>query len=102
MNTDEKIFQYLVLGGLRHREVWQGPLQHLKIELPAKPDKRLGKFYSRETKAEVTAPLNDTYFVTEFSSRSGSKFMIASTEPLSFFDVEAEIQAVNPPLQPVE
>ncbi|WP_426607119.1 hypothetical protein [Pantoea anthophila] len=97
---EEIICEYLVLGGLRHGEVWSGPVRYGNIELPVKADKRLGKFYRRETKAEVTTPLNDTYFISEFFSTNGFRYMIASTEPLSAFDVQKEIDAVSPALQP--
>ncbi|MDT8852995.1 hypothetical protein RN053_21020 [Pantoea dispersa] len=100
--SDAKFIEYLVLGGLRHGEVWLGPFSHESIELPAKAEKRIGKFYSRETKAEVTTPLNDTYFIHEFSLENGKRYMIASAEPLSSFDVKKEIEAASPPLKPID
>ncbi|EOU9603857.1 hypothetical protein ACOJCO_001545 [Cronobacter dublinensis] len=100
--SEEKYVEYLVLGGLRHGEVWMGPPAQGKIEIPEKEDRRLGKFYSRDAEAEITTPLNDTYFISEFALKNGDKYMIASTEPLSAFDVEKEIEAVNPPLKPIK
>ncbi|MEN4667588.1 hypothetical protein [Pantoea agglomerans] len=100
--SEEKYVQYLVLGGLRHGEVWVGPVYHDKIDLPVKADKRLGKFYSREKEAEITTPLNDTYFISEFCSDNGDRYMIASTEPLSAFAVQKEIEALSPPLKPID
>lgn len=100
--TDEKFVEYLVLGGLRHGEVWVGPLTNGSIELPSKADRRLAKFYSREAPAEITTPLDDAYFISEFSLSDGDKYMIASVEPLSSFDVVKEIKAITPPLKPVK
>lgn len=100
--TNEKFVEYLVLGGLRHGEVWVGPLTHGSINLPSNADRRLAKFYSREAKAEITTPLDDAYFISEFPLSDGNKYMIASIEPLSSFDVVKEIKAVNPPLNPVK
>ncbi|NHV08315.1 hypothetical protein G9X43_07785 [Cronobacter turicensis] len=100
--SEEKYVEYLVLGGLRHGEVWIGPIAHGNIDIPAKEDNRLGKFYSRDAEAEISTPLDDTYFISEFVLKNGDKYMIASTEPLSAFDVEKEIEAVNPPLKPIK
>lgn len=100
--TEEKYVEYLVLGGLRHGEVWMGKLTHSTIDIPSKVDKRLAKFYSRDQQAEITVPLNDVYFTTEFSAKNGDRYMLASTEPLSAFDVEKEIKAVSPPLNPID
>lgn len=38
--SEAKFIEYLVLGGLRHGEVWLGPLSNESIELPVKADKR--------------------------------------------------------------
>lgn len=101
--SENKFVEYLVLGGLRHGEVWVGPLKSDSIDLPVNEDKRLlPKFYSRDTEAEITTPLNDTYFISEYVFRSGEKYMIASTDPLSAFDVEKEINRVSPPLKALE
>lgn len=99
---EEQFSEYLVLGGLRHGEVWSGPVRYDSIEVPVKADKRLSKFYRRETNAEVTTPLNDTYFISEFISANGYRYMVASTDPLSAFDVQKEIEAVSPALKAVK
>jgi hypothetical protein len=36
---EEQFSEYLVLGGLRHGEVWSGPVRYDSIELPVKADK---------------------------------------------------------------
>jgi hypothetical protein len=100
--SEEKYVEYLVLGGLRHGEVWIGQLAHGNIDISVKEDNRVGKFYSRDAEAEITTPLDDTYFISEFALKNGDKYMIASTEALSAFDVEKEIEAVNPPLNPIK
>ena len=100
--TDNKFVEYLWLGGLRQGEVWIGPLAHGNIDIPVEEDNRVGKFYSRDAEAEITTPLDDTYFISEFALKNGDKYMIASTEALSAFDVEKEIEAVNPPLKPIK
>lgn len=100
--SEEKFVEYLILGGTRHGEVWTGSITNGIIEIPVKSDRRLAKFYSRDAEAEITIPLNDTYFISEFAIKSGEKYLVASTEPLSSFDVNKEIKAVSPPLKPLE
>ena len=96
-----KYVEYLVLGGVRHGEVWNGLEVEAILELPTK-SKHMSKYYGRDTEAEITLPLNDAYFITKYKTLGGKKYMIASTEPLSSFNVEDEIKKISPPLNPVE
>ncbi|KAF6661271.1 hypothetical protein HFD91_07730 [Enterobacteriaceae bacterium EKM102V] len=92
--TKEKCVDYLVLGGERHGEVWSGLYIGQMLQL-AKKHQPLAKFYSRDQEAEITVPLNDVYFVTEYDYQ-GAKYLVASTEPISGFNVDNEIQKLLP------
>lgn len=96
----EGYVDYLVIGGVRNGEVWSGPHTTSQLKIPSK-NQPLAKFYSRDTEAEITTPLNDWYFITEYAHRNGKKYLIASTEPISHFSVDKEIDKADPPLTPI-
>ncbi|QIX97445.1 hypothetical protein [Cedecea sp. FDAARGOS_727] len=85
---------YLVLGGERHGEVWNGLPMKQWLQLP-RTQQPMAKFYSRDQQAEITVPLNDCYFITEYNYL-GERFLVASTEPLAKFDVDKEIKNLLP------
>ncbi|MFP1742502.1 hypothetical protein [Lonsdalea quercina] len=99
---EDKCAQYLILGGARHGEIYIGPVKHGEICISVDPDNQVGKFYSQEMKAEVLEPLVEVYIASEFHSKDGKCYMIASNESLSDFDVEKEIAAVFPALEAIE
>ena len=92
--TNESYVDYLVLGGERHGEVWSGLHVTEMLQLPVK-HQPMAKFYSRDQEAEITVPLNEVYFISEYAHKSGN-FLIASTEPLSSFNVDKEIDKLIP------
>ncbi len=98
---EEEYVDYLILGGIRHGEVWNGLKEGVILQLPAK-SQRMAKFYGRDTEAEITLPLNDAYFITKHKTKDGKHFMVASTEPLSAFNVDEEIKKADPPPSPID
>lgn len=99
----DKTVEYLIVGGLRSGEVWVGDWTTDPIKIKsAKEDKRLPKMYSRDTEAEITTPLDDSYFVKEHHAKDGNKYMVAFSETLDGYNVDEMISQVSPPLTPVK
>ena len=86
---DEKKFDFLVLGGDEHGVVFVGPYRD-NIEITT-GSKRMGKSYAPHVPADLTMPVR-TYPVREYKSPNGNSYYIASSCPLSDFDVDAEIK----------
>ena len=98
MNESE-FHEYLVLGGMRHGEVWtkmrRDYWQHQSVNRQMRDT-----FFDRAARVEIVMDAEEAYFITEWTSLDGNSYLIASTEPLLAFDVEAEMNAISPPLKP--
>lgn len=81
---------YLVLGGENHRDVYQS-VECEVLSVPAKVQP-LPKFYAQNSPAEITTPIMLDYQVHQFTSENGNTYLIATNEPLSYFDIETEIK----------
>lgn len=96
--SEQKFYDYLVIGGVHDGEVFNGPLtRNLEVRLHTQ---RMAKLYAREEPAETIIPETVTYRVQEHIRGDGYHFFIASNDDLSNFDVEdairkAEISPVN-------
>jgi hypothetical protein len=88
--SEEKYYDYLVLGGDHHGEVFTQ--YHTRIlEVPLK-DHSMAKFYSPDEPAETTVHKVVSYKVIEHIRDDKKHFFIATNDDLSNFDVEAEIK----------
>ncbi|WP_313433323.1 hypothetical protein [Atlantibacter hermannii] len=98
MNNSE-FHEYLVLGGIRHGEVWTKQRQdHWQYQTSHQRKRDI--FYDRTSRVEIALSVEDAYFITEWVSINGNSYLIASTEPLLAFNIEAEMSAISPPLKP--
>ena len=98
MNNSE-FHEYLVLGGVRHGEVWTKQL-HDHCQYQTSHQRKRDIFYDRTSRVEIALSVEDAYFITEWVSIDGNSYLIASTEPLLAFNIEAEMSAISPPLKP--
>ncbi len=94
MNNSE-FHEYLVLGGVRHGEVWTKQRQdHWQYQTSHQRKRDI--FYDRTSRVEIALSVEDAYFITEWVSIDGNSYLIASTEPLLAFNIEAEMSAIIP------
>lgn len=87
--TETKYYDYLVLGGEHHGEVFNG-VHTRNLEVRVK-NHAMGKFYAPHVPAETTVPEIMTYRVFEHIRGDGKHFFIATNDDLINFDVEEEI-----------
>ncbi|QEU50518.1 hypothetical protein EJP81_22980 (plasmid) [Rahnella aquatilis] len=87
--TEERYYDYLVLGGENHGEVYSTHLVDV-LEVPAKNNK-LAKMYAQNAPADVTEIETVPHKVTEFITEDGRHYFIASNEDLQAFNIEDEI-----------
>lgn len=88
--TDEKIYDYLVIGGEHDGEMFSGPYRSvLKLQSKVQP---LARLYSKDQPAETINPTVVEYKVIEHITGYESHFFIASNEDLSNVDVDARIR----------
>ncbi|ARD61157.1 hypothetical protein Y71_14965 [Kosakonia radicincitans DSM 16656] len=93
--TEDKIYDYLVIGGEHHGVVFTGP--HTRIlEVPSNHNQQLAKFYARDQPAEVNVRKVEPHPVSEYTRGDGSHFFIATNEDITKWDIEAEIRKYNP------
>lgn len=92
--SEEKTYDYLVIGGEHHGAVFYGP--HTRVlEIPSSIQP-LAKFYARDQPAEVTKLRVDPHTVVEHTRADGAHFFIATNEDLAAWDVESEISKYKP------
>ena len=92
--TEDKIYDYLVIGGEHHGVVFTGPHTHI-LEVPSN-HQPLAKFYARDQPAEVTDLRVERHPVSEHTRGDGAHFFIATNEDVTKWDIEAEIRKYNP------
>ncbi|MEF9675924.1 hypothetical protein [Pectobacterium aroidearum] len=92
--TEDKFYDYLVIGGEHHGVVFNGPYTRI-LEVPSN-HQPLAKFYAREQPAEVTQRKVEPHPVIEHTRSDGNHFFIATNEDTAEWDIEAEIRKYNP------
>lgn len=97
--TNSEFHEYLVLGGIRHGEVWTKQRKD-GWQYPPGTRPQRDTFYDRSSRVEIVLPVEDAYFITEWVAIDGNSYLIASTEPLLAFNIEDEMRAISPPLKP--
>lgn len=92
--TEDKFYDYLVIGGEHHGTVFNGP--HTRIlEIP-NSHQPLAKFYARDQQAEITELKVEPHPVSEHTRADGAHFFIATNEDVTGWDIDAEIRKYNP------
>lgn len=92
--SEEKIYEYLVIGGEHHGTVYIGPYTQI-LEVPSN-HQPLAKFYARDQPAEIIKRKVDPHTVIEHTRGDGAHFFIATNEDLTTWDIEEEIRKHNP------
>ncbi len=88
--SDEKFYDYLILGGEHDRLVVNGPYNSI-IEVQVRNTKRMAKSYAPNVPADVNRPEVVAYKVIEHTHGDGRHFFIASNEDLTNVDIEQAI-----------
>ena len=88
--SEEKFYDYLVLGGEHDQQVFNGPYRRV-LEVPVNNLKGMAKMYAQDVAAETTAREVITYKVIEHIREDGKHFYIASNDDLTHVDVEGAI-----------
>lgn len=99
--TDEKYYDYLVIGGEHDGQVFSAPyVRELEVTCEKQP---LPKFYSRDSKAETLIPRTVTYKVIEHTTDGGRHYFIASNDDLNGknADITRRIHELDPGISPV-
>lgn len=87
--SEEKYYDYLVLGGEHHGNSYSGLLTR---NLEVRPDRiPMAKLYAHDEPAETIIPETVSYKVYEHTRGDGAHFFIATNESLVDFDVEDAI-----------
>lgn len=95
--SEQKFYDYLVIGGAHDGEVFNGPLtRNLEVRVHTQG---MAKLYAREEPAETIIPEIVTYRVIEHICGNGNHFFIASNDDLSNFDVDKAVR--NAGISPV-
>ncbi|HHH0040469.1 TPA: hypothetical protein ACPZOD_004310 [Yersinia enterocolitica] len=88
--TDDKFYEYLVLGGEYHGQVFSYSLTStLQVPLDVRS---MAKFYAPTEPAEVNQIQTIPHRVIEHITPDGRHFFIASNEDITNLDVEQEIR----------
>lgn len=98
--TEEKYYDYLVIGGEHDGLVFTGPrLSELEITCEKQPAL---KFYSKDSKAETLTLRTVTYKVIEHITESGLHYFIASNDDLNGknVDITRRIHELEPGISP--
>lgn len=99
--TNKIMQEYLVLGGEHHGKVWRGVWTAMGLNL-AQEDERYGQFYERQGPQKVQLAREEHYFISEWTSPQGERFLLACADDLAQFDIACEVARVSPPLRPLE
>ncbi|MBD8437412.1 hypothetical protein [Klebsiella pneumoniae] len=92
--SEEKIYDYLVIGGEHHGIVYTGPHTQV-LEVPSS-HQPLARFYARDQPAELTIRSVEPHTVIEHIRDDGAHFFIATNEDITTWDIEAEIRKHKP------
>lgn len=84
--SEEKLFNYLVLGGEHDRKVVTTTRRSV-LGVPADESKKLAKFSDPNVAGEVNVPQVIQYKVIEHICEDGRHFFIASNDDLTNVDV---------------
>ncbi|EPL5632458.1 hypothetical protein [Proteus mirabilis] len=99
--TEDKYYDYLVIGGEHDGRVFSAPhVRELKVPCEKQP---LPNFYSRDSSAETLTPRTVTYKVIEHITESGLHYFIASNDDLDGkeIDITRRINESEPRISPI-
>lgn len=88
--SEEKFYDYLILGGAHDQQVFNGPRKGI-LEVPVRGHRVMAKMYAPNVPAETAVHEVIAYKVIEHIREDGKHFYIASNEDLTNADVEDAI-----------
>ncbi|HBH6930768.1 TPA: hypothetical protein KUN31_000116 [Enterobacter cloacae] len=88
--SEEKYYDYLVLGGVHDQQVFNSPLKRI-LEVPVREPLAMAKMYAPDVPAETMSYEVIAYKVIEHIREDGKHFFIASNDDLTTVDVNDAI-----------
>ncbi|CQR12688.1 Uncharacterised protein [Yersinia mollaretii] len=88
-------YDYLVVGGERHGEVFDWEFYRGEIKLPNKKQP-IAKFYAKDAVAPVYQPIEQKYDVLIYIADSGNEYLLATLGDITEYDIEKLIAECKP------